>query len=124
MCVKQKIKLLSEWDGLESHTGLFKSGIYPDVAERLLNWSRNNFRFILLDGTAVSLFGLEPGSPGHTEAVSWLASHPLSEYPNSQDWNGALDKEQLSWLDEELTEAAKSGEKVSRVSLRIAAHAV
>jgi UDP-2,3-diacylglucosamine pyrophosphatase LpxH len=88
---------------------------------RLLDWKtdhayavvekRNGCRFIILDGTAISLFATEPGSIANETAKSWLREHPKEKFAYAQDWNGAIDELQLLWLDVQLTEADSVGEK-------------
>lgn len=46
------------------------------------------------------------------EARAWLAAHPVDQYPNAQSWNGGCTKQQLSWLQEQLADAAAEQQQV------------
>lgn len=78
------------------------------VAER-----RNGFRFVVLDGTEVTVKGNEPDTQNFKEAQAWLEAHPRSDaIPYAWDWNAAVSSTQLAWFNEQIGEARSSGEKV------------
>lgn len=60
----------------------------------------------------MSLFANVPGSPNHVRAKQWLAEHPKAQHAFANDWNAALDSEQMQWLETELQDALQHHEKV------------
>lgn len=71
-----------------------------------------SWRFVILDGTDISLYGRNANSPQYLEAQEYLNSHPLSQYPHAQTWNSKIGSIQLSWLRNTLKEAKEAGKKV------------
>jgi calcineurin-like phosphoesterase family protein len=71
-----------------------------------------NWRFVIIDGTEISLFRYPAGSPDH------MASHEchLKWAPESPEWNGAVSKAQLDWIANELTSAQVAEENVIMLS--------
>ncbi len=72
------------------------------------SFTRNGWRFIMLDGNDLSLFSSLPSSPEHKAAVAFskTSKRKLAEY------NGGLGAEQIEWLKSELALARKTGERV------------
>jgi manganese-dependent ADP-ribose/CDP-alcohol diphosphatase len=71
----------------------------------------HGWRFIILDGNDVSLYARAPGSREYQEAQAILESLKQRKATNAQTWNGAIGKAQLVWLDRELGDADKAGER-------------
>jgi hypothetical protein len=71
-------------------------------------WQAPGWRFVVLDGCAVSLFGHEDGTPGRAAAMKIFndAQGAL------QRWNGGLGSSQCQWLATELAAARAAGERV------------
>lgn len=71
------------------------------------SFTRSGWRFIFLDGNALSTFAWNAGSPEHAAATAFLkaSSRKLAEY------SGGLGTAQLDWLRAELTAAAAAGER-------------
>ncbi len=71
-------------------------------------WSQRGWRFIVLDGTEVSLFAHAPGTPEHaaaTRAMKALPGKPAT-------WNGGISPGQVAWLKGQLAAARTHGERV------------
>ncbi|HNW57344.1 MAG TPA: metallophosphoesterase [Bacteroidales bacterium] len=70
-----------------------------------------HFRFIFLDGNEISIY-----SSGNKTAIKQgedtLVSMKARGDINAMDWNGGMSKNQLTWLNDQLTEATKENEKV------------
>lgn len=87
----------------------------PQVTQKLGMPSRyytfkvENWRFIVVDGNDVSLYGWPKNSAEHkrNEAIY------NKLYSDQVDWNGAIGQSQLSWLDDLLSQADESGELVA-----------
>jgi 3',5'-cyclic AMP phosphodiesterase CpdA len=99
---------------LGNHDFSVAAGSKKKVADRLglskghYSWERSGWRFLVLDGNAVSLFAHEPGSPAMAEArkIFDAAAGALLDY------NGGLGESQLAWLDAQLKAARTAGQKV------------
>jgi hypothetical protein len=72
------------------------------------SWQAPGWRFVVLDGCAVSVFGHEEGTPAHAEAKKILDD----AQGKLQPWNGALGAPQRDWLVAELAAARAAGERV------------
>ncbi len=70
------------------------------------------WRFLVLDGNALSLQRFPKGSAGWKRAEARLEEVKKRKAPNAMPWNGALGKEQWAWMVKELDRAAKRKEKV------------
>eukprot|EP01116_Phalansterium_solitarium_P003953 TRINITY_DN14803_c0_g1_i1.p1 TRINITY_DN14803_c0_g1~~TRINITY_DN14803_c0_g1_i1.p1 ORF type:complete len:309 (+),score=-28.05 TRINITY_DN14803_c0_g1_i1:390-1316(+) len=70
------------------------------------------FRFVVLDGTDISLYGCLPGSPSFELAKEWLRTHPVTDHPHAQTWNSAIGSQQTAWLQKELQTACTMGQRV------------
>lgn len=69
-------------------------------------------RFVLIDGSEVSLFAPPPGDPRLAEAETRLARLKAQGADNAHPWNAALGDRQFAWLEAELHKAEAAGEKV------------
>ena len=70
------------------------------------------WRFIVLDGTDLSLFAAEKGSERYKEAKSMLRKLRKGGIANALMKNGGLSTEQMTWLKQTLEKAQAAGEKV------------
>ena len=72
------------------------------------SFTRSGWRFIMLDGNAVSLFSTPKASP------QWQAAEAFVKASKRKlaDYNGGLGAEQIEWLKSELSVARKAGERV------------
>lgn len=68
--------------------------------------------FLVLDGTDISLNKWNPDELKSKEAEAWLEAHPIEQYSNAVNWNGAIGPDQLSWLEAELRAARQAKTKV------------
>jgi len=91
----------------------------PGVADRL-GLERNYYafdagpawRFLVLNGNAVSTFANPPGSEAHAAAETMLQELGEADVPNDRPWNGGIDDAQLAWLERELAAADEEGRGV------------
>ncbi len=75
-------------------------------------FSLRGWRFLVLDGNALSLQRFPEGSTGWKRAKALLEEVRKRKAPNAMPWNGALGKEQWAWMVKELDRAAGKKEKV------------
>jgi predicted phosphodiesterase len=73
---------------------------------------KKKWRFIMVNGNDVSLHAHAKESNGYKEAEVLLKQLKADGLPQAQTWNGAIGKEQLAWLKNELASAQKKKEKV------------
>ncbi len=59
-------------------------------------------RFIVVDGSEISLFANRAGSPKHALAAETLAGMVARGEANAQDWNGGMSDSQYAWLEQKL----------------------
>jgi hypothetical protein len=76
------------------------------------DFSKANYRFIVLDGNDVSLFAPPPGDPRKALAAKRIADLKASKAPNAQGYNGALSDTQFAWLEKKIQEATAAGQKI------------
>lgn len=76
------------------------------------SFSKKKVRFIVLDGGDVSLYASPEGSEKQKKARALFSSLKATAAPNAYDWNGAIGKEQLAWLEKQLKAARKQKQKV------------
>ncbi|MGK0303890.1 MAG: manganese-dependent ADP-ribose/CDP-alcohol diphosphatase, partial [Planctomycetota bacterium] len=72
----------------------------------------DTWRFVVLDGMDVSLYGYPKNHPKRREATRMLASLKERKLKNAQRWNGGIGKSQLTWLEGVLIDAAKQQQRV------------
>lgn len=68
-------------------------------------------RFIVVDGTEISLFANRPKSPNYVLAEERLAAMKAGGELNAQPWNGGMSDEQFGWLEAGLRRAQAAGER-------------
>lgn len=73
---------------------------------------KNNWRFIIVNGNDVSLHGNTKDSKKFNEADTLLKQLKAQGLPQAQTWNGAIGKQQLQWLQNELKAAQTKKENV------------
>ncbi|RRA98704.1 metallophosphoesterase [Larkinella rosea] len=87
----------------------------PDILRlknRYYTFARKQWRFIVLDGNDLSVYGQVNNSKSHQAATQKLVDLKARNAPNAQVWNGGLGEKQTRWLKKELDLAAKRNEKV------------
>ncbi|PJZ05889.1 hypothetical protein PRCB_03960 [Pantoea rodasii] len=70
------------------------------------------WRFIVCDGNDVSLYCNALNGDDYYQAETLLAQLQLQRQPQAQPWNGAVGQQQLLWIEQQLIEAQRLGEKV------------
>lgn len=78
---------------------------------RYYDFGLDGFRFIVLDGNDVSLYGNPEGSRKEALAAELLQELTDKKKPNAQSWNGAVGTEQIAWLESTLEGARSAREK-------------
>jgi tetratricopeptide (TPR) repeat protein len=76
--------------------------------ERYWDFALEGWRFVVLDGNAMSHYAWPEGSPEHARSLAYYAERDKA-VPR---WNGALGDEQTAWLEERLDAADQAGERV------------
>lgn len=76
------------------------------------SFRKKNWRFIVLNGNDISLYGNARNSPEYKEAAALLSKLKAAGAPNAQSWNGTLSSDQRSWLEQELRAAARKKQQV------------
>lgn len=74
--------------------------------------SRSGWRFLHLNGAAVSTYAWLAESEPYREAGETLAQLKKVKAPNAQPWNGGLGAGQRAWLKAQLKASAEAGERV------------
>lgn len=87
-----------------------------DPRKRYYDFTAEGFRFVVIDGSDVSLFGTVPGTPQRAEAERIFDSLRKAGVPSAKRWNGAAGAKQLEWLDRTLAKASRRGERVILLS--------
>jgi len=89
-----------------------------DVHERLgmpapfHDFARGGVRFVVVDGSEISLFSTPPGDPRHALATERLAVLEAENAVNARPWNGGMSEAQHAWLEVVLAKARNDGERV------------
>lgn len=76
------------------------------------DFERCGLRFVVIDGSEVSLFSTPQGHPRHVAAAERLASMEAAGALNAKPWNGAMGEGQFAWLERVLTQAKDQSERV------------
>ncbi|MFX0100717.1 MAG: metallophosphoesterase [Candidatus Hodarchaeota archaeon] len=79
-----------------------------NITHPYYSFTVENWRFIIIDGTEISLFRYPAKSPEYMSAKEFHSKRA----PDSAEWNGAVGKVQMDWLVNELTEAQIAEENV------------
>jgi len=103
---------------LGNHDFLVGKSKLADVPGRLgltrayYDFGAAGHRFIVVDGTEISLFANRPKSPNYRLAEERLAAMKLADAVNARPWNGGMSDEQYAWIEATLTRAHDAGERV------------
>jgi hypothetical protein len=73
--------------------------------------AQQGFRFIVLDGTDITVKDGGPDDSSYQQAQAWLAAHPREQFPHAWPWNAAIGSEQLLWLEKQLEACRQAKEK-------------
>ena len=90
----------------------------PRVMEKLglqsghQSFSHGNWRFIVIDGTEISPYRYQENDPRTAEAIKLLETLKAQGHNNAQSWNGAVSDTQLQWLENELSTAKQTYQRV------------
>lgn len=76
------------------------------------SFQHHGWRFVVLDGTEVSLFAHREGSPAHVAAKQLYDQMKQQGIPQAEPWNGGIGPQQLAWLNGQLQAASRAGQKV------------
>jgi len=69
-------------------------------------------RFIVVDGSEISLFATQKGSANRQLAEERMAAMTAAGEPNARVWNGGISDTQYAWLKATLQRAEHDGERV------------
>ena len=69
-------------------------------------------RFVVVDGSEISLFANRPKSPNHELAEERLGAMTARGELNARPWNGGMSDDQFAWLEATLQRAQDAGERV------------
>lgn len=83
-----------------------------NLSKPYYSFEKNNWRFVIIDGNDVSLHAHIKGSARYKEAEALLQKLKADSLRQAQTWNGAVGKEQLAWLENELQDAQNKKQKV------------
>ncbi|MEE2888530.1 MAG: metallophosphoesterase [Planctomycetota bacterium] len=72
----------------------------------------DHWRFVVVDGMDVSLYGYPRGHPNRKQATQMLQALKAKKAPNAVIWNGGVGKEQLAWIRRVLKDAARQQQRV------------
>ncbi len=118
--------ILPVYDSLR-HENLFLLGNHDfsvaanrlaDVATRVgmatpyYSFTRQGWRFIVLNGNEVSTFAPPEGHPYRDIAARRLAELRAAGAINAHDWNAMPSDEQFAWLSDQINKARAAGERV------------
>ncbi len=82
------------------------------LPHRYYAFHHQSWRFLVLDGNDVSLFGRPQSTPEYREAERMYESLRTRKVPWAQTWNGAIGRKQIEWLQLQLDEASQQQERV------------
>lgn len=82
------------------------------LERRYYDFAAHDVRFVVLDGSDVSIFAPPPDDPRRQLAAERLATLKASGAVQANPWNGSLSDTQFGWLEEVLARAKADGERV------------
>jgi len=83
------------------------------LANSFYEFAEAGWRFIVLDGTDLSVTGGWPEESEHfTLGLKMLDELKAAKAPNAQDWNGGVGERQMKWLTAALQRARQKKERV------------
>lgn len=81
------------------------------MSQRWYRFQHPGWRFIVLDGNDLSLIARGKTDPQYQLAKAMLEELKSRKAAHAQTWNGGLGRTQLVWLEAELAEAQRAGER-------------
>lgn len=75
-------------------------------------FKKENWRFIILNSTDLSLYANPEGSRKYEYSLSVVTEMEREGLIHAREWNGGVSKPQLQWLDIELSKACREDERV------------
>lgn len=75
------------------------------------SWQVGDVRCIVLDTNDGATYRYDDGTDEYDRAVKILAGYEALSGQNAYPWNGWIDTDQLTWLDDELSKAALNGQR-------------
>ena len=82
------------------------------VAERYFSIVKGNVRLIFLDTSDIAMYSNDAESMNYREAETILAQLKEECAVNARNYNGAISKAQMQWLEVQLNEATQASENV------------
>ncbi len=76
------------------------------------DFARGGIRFVVIDGSEISLFSTPQGDPRYQEAVERLQALETDGAFNARPWNGGMSEAQHAWLEAVLEKSRTDGERV------------
>jgi 3',5'-cyclic AMP phosphodiesterase CpdA len=110
---------------LGNHDFANSDGSVADAAElcrryrmpaRYYSFPVPGWRFVILDSNELGVIASAPGTEAHVAGVELLADLARSGAINAHPWNGTISRAQREWLDGQLVEAERAGERVAVLS--------
>lgn len=80
--------------------------------EKYYDFTKGNWRFIVLDGNEMSTFANVKGSVNYNEGERLLEKLAQAGKVNANFWNGGIGKNQLNWLNQTLKDAEVKNQQV------------
>ncbi|PZE22225.1 phosphatase [Paenibacillus xerothermodurans] len=82
------------------------------MTKQYYDFSRDGWRFVVLDTNDISTYANAEGTTKHKRAQDVYDVLKWAGAPNAETWNGGLGSEQMDWLRGVLQRSAQAGEKV------------
>jgi len=82
------------------------------LERRYYDFVAGGTRFIVIDGTDVSLYAHPKDSVEYRLAAETIRAMKDRGEPNAMEWNGGLGEEQYAWLEQTMDRAEAAGEKI------------
>jgi manganese-dependent ADP-ribose/CDP-alcohol diphosphatase len=76
------------------------------------SFTRDGWRFILADGSETGIFRYEKGSRKYEKNREAMEKLKAAGAANAFEWNGGISQKQYRWIEKNLIEAGKKGERV------------
>lgn len=83
-----------------------------DLRRGYYEFTVGSWRYAVLDGMDVSLYGYPKGHAKLEEATKMLAGLRDQKAKNAQTWNGGIGRDQIAWLRSTLKDATRRGQRV------------
>jgi manganese-dependent ADP-ribose/CDP-alcohol diphosphatase len=82
------------------------------MSKQYYDFSKNGWRFVVLDTNDISTYANAIGSEKQRQAQSFYEVLKWTGAANAQTWNGGVGSEQMAWLRDVLSKSSQAGEKV------------